>query len=201
MSVRLRNLRKIFQLFFLHIPRDSRIFVELIGKKLCNRDPSHAFRIMPKWLFMPLQNSEFIVLRSQLTEFLQKRHFRKTPERYAILSKAVELSAHFDVDQLYNALETEGYHVSRATVYNTLELLCEAGILNRHLFAPNQARYEVARGSHLHLICRRCGKIREIDDPEITERLVKQHYPDFTPEYSSSSVYGLCDDCRSLTDS
>ncbi|MDE6273136.1 MAG: transcriptional repressor [Muribaculaceae bacterium] len=147
---------------------------------------------------MPSQNSEFILLRSRLTEFLQKQHLRKTPERYAILAKAVELSAHFDVDQLYNALESEGYHVSRATVYNTLELLCEAGILNRHLFEPNQARYEVGRGNHIHLICRRCGSIREVDDPVLTERILSHHFSDFLPEYSSSSVYGICADCRKM---
>lgn len=135
------------------------------------------------------------ILRNQLTEFLRSRHLRKTPERYAILEKAIDLSAHFEVDKLYNALEEEGYHVSRATVYNTLELLCEAGILNRHIFATNQARYELARGSHLHLICRKCGKIREIDDPSLTARLLTEEYEDFSPEYSSSSVYGLCSDC------
>ncbi len=196
----LRNLMMIFQLFF-WISRGIVLSLWIKSATGGVLDPfnSHA-ALRHSYLFMPLQNSEFIVLRGQLTDFLQKRHLRKTPERYAILSKAVELSAHFDVDQLYNALECEGYHVSRATVYNTLELLCEAGILNRHLFAPNQARYEVARGSHLHLICRRCGKITEIDDPELTERLVKQHYPEFTPEYSSSSVYGLCDDCRTKND-
>lgn len=145
---------------------------------------------------MPSQNFEILGLQEQLTDFLQRRHLRKTPERYAILSKAVELSAHFEVDQLYNALELEGYHVSRATVYNTLELLCEAGILNRHLFAPNQARYELARGSHLHLICRKCGKIREIDDPALTEGLLARAYDGFIPEYSSSSVYGVCRECR-----
>lgn len=148
---------------------------------------------------MTSQNSEFILLRGRLTEFLHQRHLRKTPERYAILAKAIDLSAHFDADRLYNALEKEGYHVSRATVYNTLELLCEAGILNRHLFAPNQARFEVARGNHLHLICRRCGSIREINDPEITERLMKQHIDGFHPEYSSSNVYGLCAECSRRT--
>lgn len=134
-------------------------------------------------------------IHDQLTEFLQRHHLRKTPERYTILSKAIELSAHFDVDQLYNALESEGYHVSRATVYNTLELLCEAGILNRHIFDTNISRYEMARGSHLHLICRKCGKIREVDDPLITNSLLDRDYDGFRPEYSSSSIYGLCSDC------
>lgn len=142
------------------------------------------------------KNLDLKALRDQLTDFLVKRHLRKTPERYAILTKAVELSAHFDVEHLYNAMENEGYHVSRATVYNTLELLCEAGLLNRHLFTPNQARYEVARGNHLHLICRRCGTIREIDDPALTGHLLNRDYGDFLPDYSSSTIYGLCSDCR-----
>ena len=144
---------------------------------------------------MPQKEYDPNALRDQLTDFLQRRHLRKTPERYAILAKAIELSAHFDVEQLYNALESEGYHVSRATVYNTLELLCEAGILNRHIFATNLARYEVARGSHLHLICRKCGKIKEIDDPLLTRSLLEHQYEGFHPEYSSSSIYGLCADC------
>lgn len=137
------------------------------------------------------------MLRSKLTEFLQRRGLRKTPERYAILEKAVELSAHFGVDELYNALEEEAYHVSRATVYNTLELLCDASILNRHLFATNQARYELAAGNHLHLICRHCGCIREVEDETLTAGLLSVKYDGFTPEYSSSIVYGLCSSCKS----
>lgn len=152
---------------------------------------SHSHKVI-----MQNQPSEIQLLRSQLTDFLHANHLRKTPERYAILEKAVELSAHFGVDQLYNAMEAAGYHVSRATVYNTLELLCEAGILNRHLFATNQARYEVARGSHLHLICRKCGAIREIDEPDLTSRLLTEKYGSFTPEYSSTIVYGICADCQ-----
>ena len=144
---------------------------------------------------MHQQPSEIQILRNQLTEFMQQNHLRRTPERYAILEKALELSAHFGVDQLYNAMEGAGYHVSKATVYNTLELLCRAGILNRHIFSTNQARYEVARGSHLHLVCRRCGKIREVDEPDLTSRLLEDAYDKFLPEYSSTIVYGICDEC------
>lgn len=134
-------------------------------------------------------------VRSKLTDFLRRRNLRKTPERYAILEKAVDMGAHFGVDSLYNAMEAEGYHVSRATVYNTLELLCEAAILNRHLFATNQARYELATGAHLHLICRHCGEIREIEDDSLMSGILSTHCPDFRPEYSSSIVYGICENC------
>ena len=150
---------------------------------------------------MTTHPSEIQTLSRQLTNFLKDKHLRKTPERYAILEKAIDMSAHFGVDQLYNAMEAEGYHVSRATVYNTLELLCEAGILNRHNFSVNQSHYEVARGSHLHLICRRCGSIREISDPDLTARLLTDDYDGFQPEYSSSSVYGICAACRAKHDS
>lgn len=134
--------------------------------------------------------------RGRLTEYLRHQHLRKTPERYAILEKALELRAHFGVDELYSALENEGYHVSRATVYNTLELLCEATILNRHLFATSHARYELAAGAHLHLICRKCGSITECEDETLASGLLSVHYPGFKPEYSSSIVYGLCEKCR-----
>lgn len=134
-------------------------------------------------------------LKEQLTEFLHINRMRKTPERFAILEKARQLAAHFDVEQLYSAMESEGYHVSRATVYNTLELLCEAGILNRHLFVGNQARYELAHGAHLHLICLKCGKISDADDPARTAHLLSGPYHGFHPQYASSIVYGLCDDC------
>ena len=87
-------------------------------------------------------------MREKLTEFLRRRGLRKTPERYAIMERAMRLHMHFGVDDLYNAMEAEGYHVSLATIYNTLELLCEASILNRHIFTTNQAKYELACGSH-----------------------------------------------------
>lgn len=141
--------------------------------------------------------SELKTLRNRLTSYLRDHHLRKTPERYAILERASAMTAHFGVDQLYNTLESEGYHVSKATVYNTLELLVEAGILNRHLFATNITRYELERGSHLHLICRRCGKIRELDAPELTAALLNGDYAGFIPEYSSSSIYGICEECAS----
>lgn len=144
------------------------------------------------------ESEEIVSLHDKLTEFLRRRNLRKTQERYAILDKAVDMGAHFGVDALYNALENEGYHVSRATVYNTLELLCEAAILNRHLFATNQARYELATGAHLHLICRHCGSIREIEDESLTSSILSAHFPDFQPEYSSSIVYGICENCGKL---
>ena len=69
-------------------------------------------------------------LHNQFEAFIKSRNKRQTQERYKILDKIVERGSHFDIDDLYTDLEST-YHVSRATVYNTVNLLCESGILNR----------------------------------------------------------------------
>lgn len=107
----------------------------------------------------------------------------------------MEMTPHFDVEQLHERLESEGYHVSLSTVYNTLELLCDAGILFRHLFDTKKATYEPATRTHLHLVCRKCGEVTEVDDPEITGNLLKSAPGGFIPDYATSVIYGTCPKC------
>ncbi len=131
------------------------------------------------------------------TQFLNEGHYRKTPERFAILRKAIELHSHFDVDALHMAIESDGYHVSRATVYNTVELLEKAGILSKNVFGQNSAIYEVNHDNHIHLVCKKCGKIREIENPHIAGHVLQLHPEDFTPDSFAITIYGLCADCSS----
>ncbi|MDE6479560.1 MAG: transcriptional repressor [Muribaculaceae bacterium] len=129
------------------------------------------------------------------TRFLTKGKFRKTPERFAILRKAVELHSHFDVDTLHMAIENDGYHVSRATVYNTVELLEEAGILSKNVFGQNTAIYEVNHDNHIHLVCKRCGKIREVENPHIAAHIMQLNTDNFIPESFAITLYGVCGEC------
>ncbi len=129
------------------------------------------------------------------TRFLSEGKYRKTPERFAILRKAIELHSHFDVDALHMAIEGDGYHVSRATVYNTVELLEKAGILSKNVFGQNPAMYEVNHDNHIHLVCKRCGKIREIENTHIEGHVMQLNPDDFTPESFAITIYGLCADC------
>ena len=76
-----------------------------------------------------------------LTAYLSAKKLRRTPERFAILDKVCEMSHHFDIDELYSAIEADGYHVSRATIYNTIDLLTDASIVRCHRFGSNQAQY------------------------------------------------------------
>ena len=98
-----------------------------------------------------------------LTEYLQKNGHRKTPERYAILDTIYSIKGHFDVDELYSYMaEKEKFRVSRATLYNTIILLIDAGLVIKHQFG-NTSQYERSYNNetHHHMICTCCGKVSE----------------------------------------
>ena len=135
--------------------------------------------------------------RATLTEYLKAKRLRKTPERYAILDKVCEMNKHFDIEALYAAIEGDGYHVSRATIYNTMELLTDCGIVRRHQFGTQPAQYErvSATVNHLHLICQQCGKIKEVKDPELVSFMNSRLYSAFHDSYFCLYVYGICAAC------
>lgn len=137
-------------------------------------------------------------IEDSFTKFLHSEKLRKTPERYAILRKALEMDSHFDVDALHVAIEADGYHVSRATVYNTVELLEKAGILRKNEFGQNSAIYEVKRDNHIHLVCKRCGKIREIENNHIAVHVMQLNPENFNPDSFAITVYGVCSDCEEI---
>ena len=129
------------------------------------------------------------------TRFLESKGLRKTSERFAILEKVWSMQVHFDVETLYNELERDAYHVSRATVYNTIDLLMECGLLRKHQFNSQPAQYEVALGSHFHLVCTQCGKVKEVEADEVISQVMSRRYTAFTPAYVSAYLYGLCSSC------
>lgn len=136
-------------------------------------------------------------LRLKFESFIKKRGLRRTAERFAILERACRLKAHFDIEDLLNIMENEGYHVSRSTVYNTINLLCDCGILQRLLFSTSEAHYELATPTcHLHLVCTQCGSIREMENDEAFAQLEKMKLPRFYPTALTATVHGLCSRCH-----
>jgi Fur family ferric uptake transcriptional regulator len=110
-------------------------------------------------------------VRELFTAYLEQNQQRKTPERYAILDEIYTSKEHFDVDELFVKMKSRNYHVSRATVYNTLDLLVESGLVKRHQFGQNTSQYEQAFGykQHDHLICNHCKKVFEFCDPRVQQ--------------------------------
>ena len=137
-------------------------------------------------------------LQVLFSDYLKNKKLRNTAERNAIFSTVCRTNDSFTLDMIRKQLEDVHFIVSRASVYNTIELLLDANIVVRHQFNGSITQYELKHiaEQYDHLICTRCGTVRKVQNDKLRNVLIHHKIPKFTMEHYSLQFFGICSKCK-----
>jgi Fur family ferric uptake transcriptional regulator len=142
-----------------------------------------------------MNNRELAIFR----KYLERRGLKLTAERQAVFDELFARHEHFEADELLVRLRARHQKISRATIYRTLELLVDSGIVGRVRIGESGYRYERLRAGehHDHLICIECGRVIEFMEPKIEslQDEVCARYG-FLALSHSHQMRGICRQCR-----
>ncbi|HEX78053.1 MAG TPA: transcriptional repressor [Dehalococcoidia bacterium] len=131
-------------------------------------------------------------------QFLQERGFRLTPQRLMILAAITESQKHISAEEIYARVSAQYPQVNISTVYRTLALLKEQGLVTETDLGEGRVRYHAAdKGHHHHLVCQSCGAIFDLDEAllEPLERSLLDEY-NFEADIRHLAIFGRCSRCR-----
>ena len=129
---------------------------------------------------------------------LRQRGFRITPQREMIIQIIAHQDTHLTAEEIYTQVNQRSHALNLATVYRTLELLVETGILSRIDLGEGQVSYASQHhGAHIHLVCRCCGAMTNAS-PALLETLHRQLQAQyqFTADLEHVSIPGVCAACQ-----
>ncbi len=125
--------------------------------------------------------------------------YRITPQREMIIEAFAHRPQHVTAEEIYEQVRERTRAVNVATVYRTLDLLVEIGLANRAGFQDGRVVYATAHhGPHLHLVCRVCGSVANVDNDifkSLDGKIRELHH--FAADLSHVTILGLCAECQS----
>lgn len=131
-------------------------------------------------------------------DLLEKKGLKLTRERRELIAEVLRLKIHFDADSLHDLLKGKGSQISRDTVYRTLPLLLECGVVQKSVGDGRREYFErtSVKGHHDHMVCIQCGKIIEFhsSDLEKLQSEICEEYQ-FRLVFHDHRLFGHCKDC------
>ncbi len=133
---------------------------------------------------------------ASIIQALRNKGYKATPQRITICEFALSSREHPSVQRIYREVRKTHPTVSLATVYKTLQILKESGLVQELDFPQNQTRFDAYLKPHINLVCLRCGNIQDLDNP-VARELVKRvtAVTRFIPTSQRLDVYGICEKC------
>ena len=131
----------------------------------------------------------------QLKKTLQERNINLSHQRLKVLEYLTSHNTHPSTEEIYEALHQEITTLSKSTVYNTLKVLVEAGVVRELLIENNEARYDIITDFHGHFKCEQCGKIYNFDVK--LDDMAYSGLRNFLIRQKDVYFKGVCPDCPS----
>ena len=134
-------------------------------------------------------------LDASIIKALRGKGYKATPQRIAIGRFALRSRDHPTAQRIYGEVKRIYPTVSLATVYKTIQILKEVGLVHEMNLSQGQTRFDPDTHPHIHLICLGCGSIIDWEDPMVSEIMAKVAAANFSATGQSFDVYGHCQDC------
>lgn len=129
---------------------------------------------------------------------LTDRGYRLTPQRLMVVAAIEDAHSHISAEEIYEQVIQRYPQMNISTVYRTLELMKEQGLVTETDMGDGRVRYHcMGKGHHHHLVCQKCGRIIDVDESTMRPlwEEIGQSF-DFKVDMKHMAIFGLCDRCQ-----